>query len=48
MREVGSLEYVLQVLQALHCQLVAEVRRLERVFDQSNHEMHLMLALLAV
>ncbi|KAK7743724.1 hypothetical protein SLS62_010455 [Diatrype stigma] len=48
MREAGSLAYVLQMLQALHTELDAEVGRLECVFGRVNHEMRLMMALIKV
>ncbi|KAL9620401.1 MAG: hypothetical protein Q9160_005101 [Pyrenula sp. 1 TL-2023] len=48
MREAGSLEYVLHMLQALETELDCEVGRLERVFGQVNHEIRLMLTLLKV
>lgn len=48
MRGAGSLEYTLQVLQALHTELDDEVGRLEGIFGQVNHEIRLMLALLKV
>ncbi|KAI0520768.1 terpenoid synthase [Xylaria bambusicola] len=44
-RGAGSLAYVLQLLRALYGEVEAEVRRLESVFGQENHEMRLMLAL---
>ncbi|KAK5624891.1 hypothetical protein RRF57_000607 [Xylaria bambusicola] len=46
MHDAGSLTYVLQLLQALHAELDAEVRRLESIFGQENHEIRLMLALI--
>jgi geranylgeranyl pyrophosphate synthase len=48
MKEAGSLDYTLDVLQALHSELEVEVSRLEEVFGQANYEIRLMLSLLKV
>jgi len=46
MNEAGSLKYVLHVLEALHTELEAEVKRLEGVFGKANHEIRSLLTLL--
>ncbi|KAK7972508.1 geranylgeranyl diphosphate synthase [Apiospora saccharicola] len=48
MHDAGSLDYVLHVLQMLDARLDREVEQLERAFDQVNHQIRLMLALLKV
>jgi hypothetical protein len=48
MRETGSLAYTLHILHGLHAELEDEVRRLEHAFEQANHELRLILALLQI
>ena len=48
MRETGSLAYTLHILHGLHAELEDEVRRLEHAFEQTNHELRLLLALLQI
>ncbi|KAF2708718.1 terpenoid synthase [Pleomassaria siparia CBS 279.74] len=48
MHEAGSFAYTVEVLYALHSELMTEIERLEEMFGKANHEFRLLLEILKV